>query len=250
MRWPRWLSRQPAPIDDAGWCEVVDSSALFGALCANRLEALRKNAARFLADKRFHAAGGHALDAYQQLTIAAIACIPVHRLGYRALRGWRDVIVYPAGFRSRRQHHDESTGVVTEVDEDMIGEAWDRGPVVFSWADIAEDLAFPFDGFNVVIHEIAHKLDMLDGSINGMPALSSAIPRGDWIAVMQRAFDAFVGAVERGDEVGIDPYAAESTDEFFAVVSEYHHSAPAQLHRCMPAVSALLDRYYGPISES
>ena len=247
MIWPRWLRRQPAPIDDALWRQVVDSSALFGALGASRLMVLRENAARFLADKRFHAAAGHVLDANQRLTIAAMACIPVHRLGYRALRGWRDVIVYPGGFRSRREHHDENTGVVTEIDEDMIGEAWERGPVVFSWADIAEDLASPFDGFNVVIHEIAHKLDMLDGSINGMPALPSAISRSDWITVMQQAFDAFVVAVERGDEVVIDPYAAESADEFFAVVSEYHHSAPQQLHRCMPTVAALLDRYYGPI---
>lgn len=250
MKWPGWLHRQPAPIHDTLWHQVIESSALFGELGASRLVALREDAARFLADKRFHAAAGHPLDANQQLTIAALACIPVYRLGYRALRGWRDVIVYPAGFRSRRLHHDESTGVVTEVDEDMIGEAWDRGPVVFSWADIAEDLASPFDGFNVVIHEIAHKLDMLDGSVNGMPALPSAIARGNWIATMQQAFDAFVDAVERDDEVGIDPYAAESTDEFFAVVSEYHHSAPAQLQRCMPAVATLLDRYYGSINES
>lgn len=247
MRWPSWLRRQPALIDDVLWRQVLDSSALFGVLGKSRLTALRENAAEFLADKRFHAAAGHLLDPGQQLTIAALACIPVHRRGYRALRGWRDVIVYPGGFRSRRQHHDESTGVVTEVDEDMIGEAWDRGPVVFSWADITEDLEHPFDGFNVVIHEIAHKLDMLDGSINGTPALSSAIPRKHWISVMQQAFDTFVDAVDRGEAVEIDPYAAESVDEFFAVVSEYHHSAPAQLQRCMPAVAALMGRYYGAI---
>lgn len=239
----------PAPIDDALWHRAIDSSALFETLCTERLAVLRRNATAFLADKRFHGAAGHALDATQQLTIAAIACIPVHRLGYRALRGWRDVIVYPGGFRSRRQHHDECTGVVTDVDEEMIGEAWDRGPVVFSWADIAEDLEHPFDGFNVVIHEIAHKLDMLDGSVNGMPVLPDSLSRTSWIAVMQAAFDGFVDAVQRGDEVGIDPYAAESVDEFFAVVSEYHHSAPAQLQRCMPEVADLLDHYFGAIGE-
>lgn len=248
MSWPRWLRSQPAPIDDVLWRRVIDSSGLFHTLCAERLVVLRRNANAFLADKRFHGAGGHSLDVTQQLTIAAIACIPVHQLGYRALRGWRDVIVYPGGFRSRREHHDESTGVVTEVDEEMIGEAWDRGPVVFSWVDIAEDLAHPFDGFNVVIHEIAHKLDMLDGAVNGTPSLPGSISRATWIAVMQAAFDRFVDAVQGGDAVGIDPYAAESVDEFFAVVSEYHHSAPAVLRQCMPEVADLLDRYFGAIA--
>lgn len=225
----------------------MGSSALFERMRPARHERLREHAALFIDDKRFHAAGDHLVDPDQQLAIAAMACIPVHRLGYRALRGWRDVIVYPGGFRSRREHHDETTGVVTEVNEDMIGEAWDRGPVVLSWADIAQDLASPFDGLNVVIHEIAHKLDMLDGSMNGTPKLPSGIPRKQWVAHMQDAFDGLVRMVEENVETRIDPYAAESVDEFFAVITEYHHSAPEQLARCMPDVAALMDRYYGPI---
>lgn len=224
------------------------SSALFERLSSARRERLRENVAFFLADKRFHGAADHVVDLDQQLAIAAMACIPVDCIGYRALRGWRDVIVYPAGFRSRREHHDEATGVVTEIHEDMIGEAWDRGPVVLSWADIAEDMASPFDGFNVIIHEIAHKLDMLDGSVNGTPKLPSNIPRKQWIAVMQQAYDGLLRMVEENIETPIDPYAAESADEFFAVISEYHHSAPEQLARCMPDVADLVGRYYGPIN--
>ncbi len=225
----------------------MDSSALFERLSPARRQRLREHAALFLADKRFHAAADHVVDPDQQLAVAAMACIPVHRLGFRALRGWRDVILYPAGFRSRREHHDEATGVVTQIDEDMIGEAWDRGPVVLSWADIAQDMASPFDGLNVVIHEIAHKLDMLDGSINGTPKLPSSIPRKQWVGVMQQAFDDMVRMVEGNIETPIDPYAAESVDEFFAVISEYHHSAPEQLRSSMPDVAALMDRYYGQI---
>lgn len=243
-----WLRRQKSPpesIADTSWQEVMDSSALFTSLGQARRHTLREHAAEFLSDKNFLGAAGHEVDALQRVTIAALACVPIHQIGYRALRGWRDVIVYPGGFRSRREHRDDESGVVTEFDEDMIGEAWERGPVVFSWADIREDLRNPFDGFNVVVHEMAHKLDMLDGSVNGTPQLPATIPRKRWITVMQAAFDEFVIAVERGDEVQIDPYAAESVDEFFAVVSEYHHSAPATLARCMPDVAALLDAYYG-----
>ena len=245
--WWSWFRPKPASIDDTCWQRLIASSGLFGRLSASRRARLREHVALFLADKRFHGAAGHLVCPDQQLAIAAMACLPVHQLGYGALRGWRDVIVYPAGFRGRREHHDEATGVVTEVEEHMIGEAWDRGPVVLSWADIAEDMASPFDGLNVVIHEIAHKLDMLDGSVNGTPQLPSSIPFKTWVATMQQAFDGLAGMVRDNIETPIDPYAAESVEEFFAVITEYHHSAPEQLALCMPDVAMLMDNYYGPI---
>ena len=64
------------------------------------------------------------------------------------------------------------------------------------------------------------------------------------IAAMQAAYDALCRAVDRGRNTLIDPYAAESTDEFFAVVSELHFSDPALLRRAAPEVAALLSRYY------
>lgn len=244
--WKNWFRTRPqsTPIGDSEWELLLSSSALFDGMSIVRLHSLRLLAARFLAEKRFHAAGGHLLKPAHSLTIAALACLPVINLGYAALRGWYDVIVYPGGFSSRREHHDEATGVITEHREEMIGEAWDRGPIVLSWADIEEDLARPFEGFNVVIHEIAHKLDMLDGAMNGTPALPAEIPRQRWNGVMQQAFDRFVIDVEDGVDVAIDPYAAESVEEFFAVVTEYQHSAPDLLAAEMPEVAELLAAYY------
>src|SRR5690606_38536572 len=160
--------------------QLLRSSPLLQTLDDEREARLRRYAAQFLVDKQFHAAGGHALTDAQCLVIAAMACLPALNLGYRALSGWHDVIVYPGEFRSRRESRDDVTGVITEADEDMIGEAWDVGPIVLSWADVAEDLDHPFDGFNVVIHEIAHKLDMLDGAMNGTPSLTQSISRSYW----------------------------------------------------------------------
>jgi Mlc titration factor MtfA (ptsG expression regulator) len=233
-------------IDDAQWNALLASSALFARLSALELAGLRALTGRFLAKKIINAAGGHELDAAQSLAIAALACLPVLHLGFDALAGWREVIVYPGEFRVKREHHDERSGVVTEAEDDLIGEAWERGPLILSWADIATDLAHPFDGFNVVVHEIAHKLDMLDGALNGVPRLPRGIPRREWLSAMQPAYDALVRAVERGRDSLIDPYAAENVDEFFAVVSELHFSDPVTLQRAAPAVGALLARYYGP----
>lgn len=82
--------------------------------------------------------------------------------------------------------------------------------------------------------------------MNGMPRLRGDLSRRDWIEAMQPAYDALVNAVERGRETLIDPYAAESVDEFFAVTSELHFSDPATLRRAAPAVARLLARYYAP----
>jgi Mlc titration factor MtfA (ptsG expression regulator) len=190
------------------------------------------------------------LDDARCLLIAANACLPVLHLGFDWLRGWREVIVYPGEFRVRREHHDEHTGVVTEGDDVLIGEAWERGPLVLSWADIETDLAHPHDGFNVIVHEIAHKLDMLDGASDGVPPMPDGMSRREWIDTMQSAYDRHVKATDRGRDTAIDPYAAESADEFFACVAEMHYSTPDELRTAEPALAALLARFFGEPHEA
>lgn len=243
-RW--WATRAAvAAIADPDWQALLASSPLFATLDAAALARLRSLAARFLARKTFSAAAGHPLEPSQCLAIAALASLPVLGLDARWLDGWRQVIVYPGEFRVQRQYHDEDSGVVTEGTDELIGEAWERGPLILSWADVATDLAQPFDGFNVVVHEIAHKLDMLDGPADGVPRLPAHIARREWIGTMQAAYDALCRALERGHDTLIDPYATDSADEFFAVTSELHFSDPALLRRAAPAVAGLLARYYG-----
>lgn len=245
-----WLARlgrrlRPIPpIPDDEWQALLRASPLFARLAPADRERLREHAAWFLARKTFSAAAGHELQRAHCVAIAALAGLPVLHLGVGALGGWREVIVYPGEFRVKREHRDEHSGVVTEGEDELIGEAWEHGPLILSWADVATDLAQPFDGFNVVVHEIAHKLDMLDGAMNGTPALPSSIARRDWTRAMQGGYDRLVRAVERGRTTFIDPYATEGADEYFAVVSELHFSDPDGLAAAEPAVAALLRRYY------
>ena len=249
MSFSAWLSglfSARPHVADADWVALIQSSRLFDALDADERARLRELTARFLAKKKFVAAAGHVLTNEQRHLIAALACLPVLNRGFEWLAGWRQVIVYPGEFRVKREHHDDVTGVVTEGEDDLIGEAWEHGPVILSWADVVTDLAQPFDGFNVVAHEIAHKLDMLDGAMNGVPRLPGEIARREWIETLQGSYDALVRAVDRGRETFVDPYAAESADEYFACVSELHFSDPKGLARAEPAVAALLGRFYGP----
>lgn len=237
----------PAPtLDEAAWQLCLDRAMLLQALPPDRQARLRDLTARFLKDKAITPVAGLELQDWQRIVIAAQACLPCLQLGYAALRGWHEVVVYPGQFGLRRHHHDEDTGVITEWDDELAGEAWEHGPIILSWADIEADLEAPDQGLNVILHEIAHKLDALDGSLDGTPPLPDAAALRDWSSSMQAAFDALRAELEAQHEPLIDPYAADCPEEFFAVVSEYHWSAPAHLAHAMPAVAEQLKRFYGP----
>src|SRR5207244_9716380 len=143
------------------------------------------------------------------------SCILVRNLGIEYSRGWREIIVYPAEFVPGHEYTDEA-GVVHQGDEAYAGEAWLHGPVILSWADAAET-EYP-DGVNVVIHEFAHKLDMLNGSANGYPPLHRGMSRRSWAEAFRAAYNDFCARVDRGEDSVIDPYASESPAEFFAVM--------------------------------
>lgn len=233
-------------VDETAWQTGLAHAALLRALSPAGCARLREFTARFLKDKAITPVAGLELQPWQRVVIAAQACLPCLQLGYGALRGWHEVVVYPGQFGLRRHHHDEQTGVVTEWDDELAGEAWERGPIILSWADIEADLNEPDQGLNVILHEIAHKLDALGGALDGTPPLPDAAALRAWISAMQSAFDVLCAEVEAGRETPIDPYAADCPEEFFAVVSEYHWSAPAHLAEVMPGVAGQLRRFYGP----
>ncbi|MFC4726784.1 zinc-dependent peptidase [Coralloluteibacterium thermophilus] len=236
--------RPPAPVADTDWDALLRTNPFVAALDAGRQARLRELAARFLADKAITPVDGFALDPLQRLTLASLCCLPVLECGYPQLAGWSQVVVYPAAFRVNRQQHDDATGVLTEWEDELAGEAWSDGPLILSWADIEGDLADPGGGFCVAVHEIAHKLDLRDGVLDGTPLLPRDWQRA-WARDFQAAFDAFAARVDAGEETPLDPYAAEAPEEFFAVASEYHFSAPDLLAAEMPAVAAHLRRFYG-----
>jgi hypothetical protein len=246
-----WL-RRSAPIElaDADWSLVEGEVRLIDALGRDERAKLRTAVARFLADKRFHTTHGLELDRRLQLLVATQCCLPALHLEPQALSGWRDVVLYPGAFRARRHQHDDD-GVAHEFDEDLIGEADEQsGPIVLSVADIEADLAEPFSGVNVVIHEIAHKIDARDGACDGVPVIRDLAARRRWIAVMQAAFDAMRREVEEADaadaeaETALDPYAAEAPEEFFAVASEAYFSDPEALQDFDAEVFEQFRRFY------
>lgn len=239
------LHREPPRVQDGHWQQLLADVPWIAWLAPSAQTRLRAHSARFLVDKTITPAAGLQLDDRQRRIVAALCCLPILEYGYRGLAGWAEVIVYPDTFRAHRSHYDEHTGVITEGEEDLAGEVWERGPVILSWGDIEADLAEPDAGFLVAVHEIAHKLDLLDGVFDGTPPLPPDWHRA-WVRDFQAAYDALCAQIDAGLEPAIDEYAASAPEEFFAVCSEYHFTAPALLEEAMPAVAAHLARLYGP----
>jgi Mlc titration factor MtfA (ptsG expression regulator) len=238
-RWRRQRVIERAELDATLWLTTLDRLPFLRGLTADELARLRDTVILFLHQKSIRGAAGLQLDAAMQLMIAAQACILVLNLDIDYYRGWVEVIVYPDAFVPTIEYMDED-GVVHRDREARAGEAWLQGPVILSWADVAP----AEDGVNVVIHEFAHKLDMLNGDANGYPPLHGGMTREAWTGAFTAAYEDFCRRVDADEDVAIDPYAAESPAEFFAVMSEIFFETPRLVLDAYPQVYAQLKAFY------
>lgn len=236
----RILSRHSIP--DPLWSGALREAPVLGRHDASALAHLRELALLFLHEKTFEQAGGLVLTDAMRVRIAVLACELVLELGLDSYDGFRAVIVYPDEFivRGRAEHDDH--GVVHVHDQVLSGEAWDQGPVVLAWSEV--DASGRGEGFNVVAHEFAHKLDGLDGVVNGVPPLHRGMDRAGWSATFQREYDGLVVRLDAGEETWLDPYAAENPGEFFAVCTEMFFDVPVELKTEHPALYQLLSQYF------
>lgn len=207
--------------------------------------ALRRMTSLFLDRKEFTGAHGLVVTDDMAVAIAAQACLPVLHIGLAAYGRFVGIVVHPSQARVRRERVDED-GVVHEYDEVLSGEVVDGGPVMLSWRDVRGSGASAGIGYNVVIHEFAHVLDMADGQADGCPPLPPEIDAARWRAVMQAEYEQFCERVDREDVTALDPYGATAIDEFFAVASEAYFTSPSLLQAEHPELHALLGRYYRP----
>jgi hypothetical protein len=239
--WRRNRILARAQLDERAWRPALQRFPFTRGLSVEERKRLQELTILFLHDKQFSTAHGLQLTEAMRLHVAVQACILILNLGIEFYRGWNEIIVYPAEFVPRHQYTDE-IGVVHQGDEAYAGEAWLHGPVILSWANVA-GTEYP-DGVNVVIHEFAHKLDMLNGSANGYPPLHRGMNRQAWAAALGAAYEDFCARVDHGEDTVIDPYAGESPGEFFAVLSEAFFELPDVVEQEYPAVYTQLAQFY------
>jgi len=241
--WKRRRVLERHRIDDALWKRAQKYLPFLKGLSADEERRLREMAVIFLAEKEFTPVRGLKLSDQDRVEIALQACLPVLELGLDWYNGWVGIVVHPSDFKVERTQTDED-GVVHEWKDELAGESWPGGPVVLSWEALDDAGSVPEGGANVVIHEFAHKLDMLSGEPDGVPPMPTRDARERWIEVFDAAFDRFCGDIEAGKETFLDPYAAEHEAEFFAVASEAFFESPNALKREFAGLYGLFRDFY------
>lgn len=244
--WRSWresaaLARRPIP--EALWRRTLKRFPFLPHVDTQAGQNLLRMTRLFLDRKEFCGVHGLTISDDIAVAIAAQACLPVLELGLEQYDGFIGIVVQPGQSLARRQSMDEH-GLVHEGEEVLSGEAVAGGPVMLSWRDVRSAGAKAALGYNVVIHEFAHVLDMADGRPDGTPILPADISVTQWRRTFEAAYEAFQAAVDAGEPTTVDPYGAESLDEFFAVASEAFFVAPQGLHAEQPAVYDLLRGYF------
>lgn len=240
-RMRRMLKRRPIP--HAIWQSVTGRIQVLRGLDAVQMAHLREMTTWFLDQKSITGAQGFEVTRSMRVTVAAQACLLILNLGVDYFNGWVEVILYPGAFRVHHVQRD-TIGLIHDDEAVLSGESWLRGPVILSWDDVVRDSCHSEAGHNVVLHEFAHKLDALNGVTNGLPPLGRGMSRTKWAEDMSGAYDILCQQVAAGKTAYINPYAATSPSEFFAVLSEIFFTAPDTLKNCFPAVHKQLTQFY------
>ncbi|GAA7766704.1 MAG: hypothetical protein COC14_11400 [Burkholderiaceae bacterium] len=262
-------------IPDDLWGQTVAALPFVQRYGEADLTALRELATLFIANKEYSTAHDMELTDEMVVSVAAQACVPILKLGIEWYRGWHGIVLYPGEFVIRKTIQEdvgfEDIGLVHGVEEEASGEAWEHGPVILSWPDVASPGAgldahhgeheLPVDTYNVVIHEFAHKLDMLNGEADGVPPFSRVLHPGvdaeQWAETFLSEYDTFAEACDAlPDHIWddpnrlpprlqvIDPYGCEAPSEFFAVASEAFFVEPVGLRRQWPTLYDALAQFY------
>jgi len=231
LRWERFLA---------------ENVAHFPRLAPAEQARLRDATRVLVAEKRWEGGPGLFVTEEMKVTIAAQAALLLLGDHHDYFAQVDSVVVFPTAFRNPVREDSWEDEELAEGERD--GETGHRGPVILSWDNVLNEARNPECGHNLVLHEFAHQLDLLDGELNGTPDLPDRDAQTRWKYVMTVAFRDHRRAIDRFEKGGEEPFfsdqAAETEDEFFADATEAFYCMPHGFRAEFPAVYEQLAAYY------
>lgn len=200
----------------------------------------------FAAEKDWEGAGGLNITDEIRVTISAQACLLLLGLSHNYYKNVESIIVYPSTVvpPRRKPGFFETSISPAELQQPILGQAFRYGPVIIIWDAALRDGRHPDLGHNVVYHEFAHKLDMLDGTADGTPPLRDRAEYHDWVETCSREYLRLRHNLERGKKSFLKAYAATNEAEFFAVATEQFFEQPRRMIQHAPDLYRVLTEYY------
>lgn len=226
------------------WKAILQENVPLYLLLPNDLrELLHGHINYFLHNKIFVGRDEQVIDDTIRLTIAGNACLLVLNRKRRIFAGFETILVYPDTYVAKQVGYDGY--VKTQHASTRAGESWYRGPIVLSWADVIKGSKDVSSGFNVVLHEFAHKLDEENEVMDGLPILRKQEHYAEWSRVLTKEYGEFLERVNKRENKVIDSYGAESPIEFFAVITESFFEKPQAMEEKLPDLYLQLKQFYG-----
>jgi Mlc titration factor MtfA (ptsG expression regulator) len=239
------ILEQPFP---AGWHDILTRNVgHYARLTEDEKKRFDELTQVFIAEKHWEGCGGLELTDEMRVTIAAQACLLILELPHRMYRDVESILVYPSAVQRPESPQGvfvRSRDLVASGPVALLGEAHHGGPVVLAWDRVLRDAQRPQDGHNLVYHEFAHKLDMLDGSADGTPPLSTRAELTAWAKACEEAFLALKADAAAGADTLLDTYGATNEAEFFAVATEHFFDRPRSLAQQLPELYRVLAGFY------
>jgi MtfA peptidase len=192
---------------------------------------------------RWEAARGFAVTDDMRVNTAAHASLLVLAFddGLASYHDVTSVIVHPTTIIRGGVHY-VGGGMYSDGDDPVIGEAFHRGPVLVSWDAAAFQSRHPERGENVLLHEFAHRLDMLDGLSDGTPPLRDDEAMGEWVRVCTSS----LRTLRAHEEPSVlRSYAATNPAEFFAVATEVFFTRAVALREENGDLYRVMRDYFG-----
>lgn len=228
----------------AAWDFVLrENFPLYSRLPDEDREELKGHIHVFLEEKRFEGCNALEITDEIRVTIAAQACLLLLHRETDYFPEMKSIFIYPTLFYSDVKEEDEF-GIVSEYEEDRSGESWDYGPVVLSWEDALVGATGEEGGYNSVIHEFVHQIDLENGAPDGVPRLANREQYQSWERVMSESFEKFEHKLDAGRDTIIDEYGVEGPDEFFAVAVEHFFQTPLELRDEFPRLYDEFKSYF------
>ncbi len=231
------------PPEDAlpdGWRDLLQARiSHWRHLDAEERATLANLTGRLIGEKNWEAARGFSLTDEMTLIIAAQAALLVLGLSFEHYREVGAIIVHPSTVVLTGPRGSSVPGLMTDAPMPILGQAANRGPLLISWDAVSSDARHPERGHNVVFHEFAHKLDMLDHEVDGIPPLPQD-QYDRWVQVCTREYE----RVAAGRPGLLSSYAGVNPAEFFAVATEVFFDRPVEMREQIGELYEVLSGFY------
>jgi len=248
----QWLTNRrrqkliAAPFPSA-WEEILQYNFAHYCLLEDEERAqLRALIKVFISEKNWEGCGGLTLTDEIRVTISALACLLLIGITHNYYNNVETIIVYPSTVvpPERTPGYFENVLEPIEPTCPIIGEAFHQGPLILVWDAVLHGARGHQSGHNVVYHEFAHKLDMLDGAADGTPPLGNRAEYREWMHTCSRIYQRLRQEVQKGRKTFLDAYGAVSEAEFFAVVTEQFFEQPLLMLKHAPDLYRILKEFY------